>query len=159
LSVTFTVEQDTTNFVIVCSCGENELTDQFVTYEEAAVAVLSTPNTCDDEFCAAWPTRITAVEEEVFTLELDGLNASYILDALGVMDEDEREIGFMPADDFLGRVLLAQAILPHDDGFPAFTEGSETYAGRPDGFLDEKLTKLREIATEALSADRMVIWA
>jgi hypothetical protein len=159
MSVTFTIEQQTSDFVIVCSCGEKELSRRFTSYEESAVAILSTANTCSDEFCAAWPARISAVDEEEFMLNVSGSNACFIFDALGIMDEDDREVGSLPADDFLGRVLMAEAIAPVDEGVPAFTEGVVTYQGRPDGYLGAKLTELRQIASEALATDALVIWS
>ena len=158
MSVTFSVEQDSCEFKIACSCGETVLSDTFSDFSSAFEVLPTYSNTCADEFCATYPARIVAIEDERLSFNVSNTNAAYIFDALGVVDEDERMSGAMPADDLLGRVLLAEAISPSDAGLPAFTEGSVTYCGRPAGYLDEKLTALREIASYARTEKVLVVW-
>lgn len=92
------------------------------------------------------------------TLNLSNGNAAQILDLLGLPVEPD---GTAPAEDFLGRVLLAQALAGHaaDDtrGRPAVREGNWTECGRRPGYLAEKLTELHQIATWA-SKHYVPVW-
>ena len=100
------------------------------------------------------------------------LNASGLLDLLGVQVGEafeERCCGSMSAEDFLGRVLMAQAIMPADEGMPAYkmTEDEDVsgpsiwFAGRSAGYFDERLAQVRELAEEvkALGDDWVINWA
>jgi len=110
-------------------------------------------------------------------------NASTLLDLLGIQVGEafeERCLGEMSAEDFLGRVLVAQAIMPADEGMPARKltgADAEGYsgllggmlsglaeaeamgetgpsiwdAGRPAGYYDQKLVWSRELADEVIS--------
>lgn len=97
-------------------------------------------------------------------VNLSNLNASGLLDLLGVQVGEafeERCCGSMSAEDFLGRVLMAQAIMPADEGLPVYKmSGSEAEgvsgptiwsAGRSAGYYDQKLVWSRELADEVIS--------
>ena len=108
------------------------------------------------------------------------LNASGLLDLLGIQVGEafeERCCGSMSAEDFLGRVLMAQAIMPADEGLPVYKmTGAEAEGhsgllgallggvaqaeaegqagptiwsgGRSAGYFDERLAQVRELAEE-----------
>ena len=110
-------------------------------------------------------------------------NAQTLLDVLGIQvgeSFEERCLGEMSAQDFLGRVLVAQAIMPKDEGMPARKlsgADAEGYsgllgsmlsglaeaeaegksgptiwdAGRPAGYYDQRLVWCRELADEVIS--------
>jgi hypothetical protein len=155
LSVTFAAEQDTVQFQLTCSCGEVKLSQVFDTYQEAMDVYPSVVSTCDDEYCRAWPVRAEAVTADELELNLSNANAYYVLDSLGLEDL----CGSLSAEDFLGRILLAEAIAPKDEGMPAYTEGILTHCGREEGYLGDKLALLREIASQAHSKGLQVVWA
>ena len=111
-------------------------------------------------------------------VNLSNLNASGLLDLLGIQvgeDFSERCCGSMSADDLLGRVLIAQAINPADEGLPVYKmTGAEAgnhsgllggllgglaqaeaegeagpsiwFGGRSAGYFDERLAQVRELA-------------
>lgn len=155
MSVTFAVEQDTVQFQLTCSCGMVQLSQVFDTYQEAMDVYSSVVNICDDEYCRAWPVRAEAVTADELELNLSNFNAYYVLDSLGL----EGLCGTLSAEDFLGRILLAEAIAPKDEGMPAYTEGILTHCGREEGYLGDKLALLREIASQAHSKGLQVVWA
>lgn len=87
-------------------------------------------------------------------------NARQVLDLLGVTwDGDWDEV---PAEDFLGRVLIAQALLPvatdDEHGRPAVQERNWTECGRRPGYLAERLAELHEVATWAVEHQAAVTW-
>jgi hypothetical protein len=161
LSITFAVEQkaDAYQFQLVCSCGMTTLSRVFDSYQESVTAHPLFPSTCEDEFCRAYPARIEAIDGEDMSLNMSNVNAAHVMDALGIMEDDTRICGSMEAEVFLGRVLLAEAIAPADAGMLPFTDGSVTYGGREEGYLEEKLTVLRQIGSYALSEGLTVVWS
>lgn len=90
-------------------------------------------------------------------------NAAALLDLLGLRPEDAYDMwGEADAADFLGRVLLALALLDvtTDDvhGKPAVTERNWTDCGRRHGYLAEKLAELHEVGQWAAAHHTQVVW-
>ena len=113
-------------------------------------------------------------------VNLSNLNAQTLMDLLGLridQDGDGDWSGSLSADDLLGRVLIAQAINPADEGLPAYKmTGAEAgnhsgllggllgglaqaeaegeagpsiwFGGRSAGYFDERLAQVRELAEE-----------
>ncbi len=113
-------------------------------------------------------------------INLSNSNAQTLMDILGLridQDKDGDWAGSLSADDLLGRVLIAQAIMPADEGMPAHKLTGADYsgqsgmlggllaglaqaeaegrpspsiwsAGRPAGYFDERLAQVRELAEE-----------
>jgi hypothetical protein len=111
-------------------------------------------------------------------INLSNSNAQTLLDLLGLridQDGDGDWAGSLSADDLLGRVLIAQAIMPADEGMPAYKMTGADYsgqsgmlggllaglaqaeaegrpspsiwsAGRSAGYFDERLAQVRELA-------------
>ncbi|WP_052362784.1 hypothetical protein [Gordonia alkanivorans] len=69
------------------------------------------------------------------------------------------QVGEATAEDFLGRILLAQALTGRDEGRPVDRSGRITDCGRPRGYLDERLCDLIEIAEWARSHQQVVVWS
>lgn len=97
-------------------------------------------------------------------VNVSGSKAIYLLGLLGIeVDEDDHPSGSMPAQDFLGRVLVAQAINPADAGRPA-TESSAgagtvlVDCGRSEGYAEHRLAQLREVAEFCISRGRDIQW-
>lgn len=86
-------------------------------------------------------------------------NAAAILRLLGLPVEPD---GVTPAEDFLGRILLAEALLDvatdDEHGTPTVTDGRWTSCGRDPGYLAGRLAELQEIARDALVRGVEVIW-
>lgn len=99
-------------------------------------------------------------------VNMSNSNAARVCESLGIsLDPDW--CGDMPADDFMGRVLMALALSPADEGMPSYEHvtGPGTArmiegARRP-GYLQERLTQLHALASWAWANDRtaLVSWA
>lgn len=115
---------------------------------------------CDGDYAHA--VRDTDADPSV---NVTNTNAATILDALGLSVEGEIELcGSAPAEEFLGRVLLALAVAPSDAGVPSFVEttpGRATvyHGGRPDGYLQQRLNQLHAVAEFASCHRVTVAWA
>jgi hypothetical protein len=87
------------------------------------------------------------------------LNASGLLDLLGIQVGEafeERCCGSMSAEDFLGRVLMAQAIMPADEGLPVYKMTGSDYSGQS-GLLGGLLSGLAQAEAEGVSGP--TIWS
>lgn len=86
-------------------------------------------------------------------------NAATMLQLLGLPVEQEGEC---PAEDFLGRVLTAQALahtaVDDQHGLPAHIEGRWWEGGRRPGYIAERLTDLEHLAERAVSQHTDVSW-
>lgn len=96
-------------------------------------------------------------EAEELEINMSNTNAHRVCETLGINLEEEGWCGSLPAQDFLGRVLLALAIQPADEGIPAHevpTGGVRwVECGRSEGYLQERLGQLRELADWAVAHD------
>lgn len=109
-------------------------------------------------FSAEWNTDVIrplpAAEE--LEVNMSNSNAARVCASLGIDLEAEGWCGGMPAEDFLGRVLLALAIEPEDAGVPVTVDsapgrGTFVDCGRAEGYLQERLGQLRELADWAVA--------
>lgn len=86
-------------------------------------------------------------------------NAAMLIELLGLPVEP---IGEEPAEDFLGRTLIAQALLDvttdDEHGTPTVQDGWMTYCGQPPGYRAMRLAELQEVATWALTHQVPVLW-
>lgn len=150
------------------------------------------PGCVDPEICLQYSLVITACEADPApSVNVTNLNASDLFRALGILADDPageaaahisfEEMTFdgvpegdpadspfnggsMAPEDFLGRVLLALAITPADEGRPEIDAtrpgGAVTVlcARRP-GYLQMRLAELHELAQFAVSRNRMIFWS
>ena len=88
-------------------------------------------------------------------------NAVRVTEALGIDLEDEGWCGSMSAKDFLGRVVMALALAPVDEGMPSYDHvgpGARMIEGaRRPGYLQERLGQLHELAQWAV-ANEAEVW-
>lgn len=106
------------------------------------------------------PATESFVDHE--SVDFSNTNASLVLDTLGLDPCDLS--GALPADDFLGRVLMALAVSPEDEGTPSYDDsspGGMTWieCGRRKGYLQERLAELHELAEHAKTEGAEVSWA
>lgn len=106
-------------------------------------------------------------EAEDLAVNMSNSNAAQVCRTLGIDLEEWGWCGSMSAQDFLGRVLVALAIEPADAGIPAHqllpgdsagifgtvAEGGPTFieCGRREGYTQERLSQLRELADWAVA--------
>lgn len=105
------------------------------------------------------PTIEVVEEDPAPTVHMNFSNAALICDVLGI-SRDAEDGGEMSPKDFLGRILLAQALSPADAGVPARSAtagGRFTNGGRPEGYVQSRLSNLRELAEWAIAHDRRTV--
>lgn len=175
MSITFTTPTPATGLRVKCCDGgvrDARVWPSATTYaridSEHAAACLS--DSCGDG----------GVIEEVYAMEMepvwvDQYTAPFVLETLGyAVPEDGDMWGSATAADFLGRVLLAEAISPTDEGTPArralpgeqvgpflAVEGGAVLhdGGRPAGYLQDVLRRLRALAEVARTHELRITWA
>ncbi|GAA4439201.1 hypothetical protein [Phytohabitans houttuyneae] len=114
------------------------------------------------------PAVVTALGDESVThvLTAEGVNVNDrngadLLTLLGL--DFDGDYGETAAEDFLGRVLLAQALLDvatdDEHGRFAAREARWTECGRRPGHLAERLTELHEVALQAIERDAVISWS
>jgi hypothetical protein len=186
MSITFEPAPGTpTGFRVGCTCPDNQ-GPVFGTYADAEVfytqhdlfntTILEVLVGCEylgqEGYCEMGHCSITAVyAEEAPSLNMANGNAIAVLEALGLLGEVTETpfgpvpeaYGSMDAEAFLGRVLAAEVMSVGDPGSLTETHEAEGQAtlvlcGRPEGYVDSKLSALREIATWAQVHNVQVQW-
>ena len=118
-----------------------------------SVTFTAATRTFSADFGADVIMSIPAAEE--LEINMSNSNAFRVCGTLGIDLEAEGWCGSLPADDFLGRVLLALAIEPVDAGVPAHELPGIgprwIECGRPEGYAQERLGQLRELADWAIA--------
>lgn len=131
---------------------------------------------CDGEYASP------VYQHDEFDVNMSNVNAATLMSVLGIGQDDEDGLcGSLDCTDFLGRVLLAIALAPQDEGVPAHEItpaeaaadpllsalglGSETTAGprvinggRPVGYIQTRLMHLHDLAEAAVAAGQPVTW-
>lgn len=186
MSVTFFAEPGpVVGWTVRCFCpgtGRN-----FDTYEGAVECVRTHRDSasydwfgCTDEGCAVYESLhvVARHEEDSPEVNVSNSNAGHLFRVLGLAsndplastNEDTRQFedlfdgGSVDAEDLLGRVLVADAISPADEGTATVEERAAGGArlvtcGRRPGYTQERLGALREIAEWAASRGRSVCWS
>lgn len=164
MSVTFTSEYVAeASFGVSCSCGEAESATVFPNHEAAYAAAIVEKTVvmpfCSDALCNLYPVRFFMVTD-VPEVSLNPANARTVMDVLGMeVDETGDNCGSMNAEDFLGRILLASAINPSDEGTMAFGDEKMTFGSRPVGYMEARLNDLRTVADYAIAKNLEVVWS
>jgi hypothetical protein len=150
--------------VVVCGCGEFR-SEEFPSHAVAYLASPAITPDCGDAYCADIKFVEPAVSEP--EVNVSNINAAELLDNLGILvgeDFSERCLGSIAAEDLRGRVLMALALLPEDEGMPAHQAGNTMFglqvwtAPRPAGHTQKVLERLLEVADYALAQGRDVDW-
>lgn len=95
------------------------------------------------------------------SVNLSNRNAAMILEHLGLWSEDL--FGSADAEDFEGRILLARALVPADEGMPSYELRGERGAtmvmgGREAGYTEGVLDRLSELTDSAKARGLRVLW-
>jgi hypothetical protein len=163
MSVSFYPSSDNTvAHVINCICRETNLGVVYPDYESAWDAKKNSdlkPN-CGDIYCDYLYVKPQVEEPEV---QMSNSNAVDLLDVLGLIEEgadfSDYCVGSMPAQDFLGRVLVAKAVAPESAERLPESQGNIHYGGREAGYVQAKLERMQEMAEWAIANQRKVIWS
>ena len=175
MSVTFAPAIDPDAPVVwFLECADGVRRDERTgSYTEVAGRIEPHTLTCEDEDCRIYGPSLDIVGDGSPAVNMTNVNARLVLDALGLPFEDGT--GALDAEDFWGRVLMALAIAPEDAGMPRHQlvagdvaplfgevrEGGATFieCGRREGYLQDKLRELVEVARWASTVGREVTWA
>ncbi len=119
-----------------------------------SVTFTAATRTFSPEFNADVIRDIPAAEE--LSVNMSSSNAVHVCASLAIDLEEWGWCGSLPAVDFLGRVLMALAVLPVDAGRPVTVDaepGRATFVdcGRREGYAQERLGQLRELADWAVA--------
>jgi hypothetical protein len=108
----------------------------------------------------------TADGAEDLDVNMSNSNAAMVVESLGfTLGGDGDWAGEMDAEVFLGRVLLALAISPADEGMPSYEHdripgmARMIEGARRPGYLQERLEQLRELAIWARDHSTAIWWS
>ena len=174
MSVSFTAEITAiTGFQIRCYC--DIVGETYGHHNDAWAAVREMQDNgvsldgCTDEDCVIYGCTVETltVGPEADEINVSSFNARPILEALGYIadgdNSDDGMVGSATAEEFMGRVLLALAVLPVSaERLSETTGGNGTvtvhYGGRPEGYVQDRLAQLHGLAQFAREHSRMVYW-
>jgi hypothetical protein len=114
---------------------------------------------------ADMPAEMVFMHEDLMRVDMHVGGAGSILSALGLkpaeaLDGGSDLIGECSAEDFLGRVLLALAEQPEDEGMPSYESHPRWNVGaRPAGYMQRHLHELHALAQYCREQDMIVAWA
>ncbi|TLQ39474.1 hypothetical protein FEF34_38070 [Streptomyces marianii] len=137
------------------------------------------------EVCPEYPLRVhgTDPDGDVPEVNVSQRNAARLLELLGlrpgvsadsaahqaeapansVEPTNQRPLtgdgaGDTTAEDFLGRVLVALALTPEDEGIDGYWSGRTHMGGRRAGYLQQRLAELHALAQWCAARGRGVVW-
>ncbi len=156
MSVTFSADQVVAGWMLECGCGQSKSAIAG-SYAELDALRGGFVYTCDDAYCSAFPAMSVAVyAEQVESVNVSNVNARFLL---GMLAFDAADLcGSVSADEFLGRVLVADGLSVGDAGVPAIQEGNMVECGRPEGYAEDSLAALRTLANSAKTLGVDIIW-
>ena len=159
MSVTFTVYTQPLGWAISCSCGAVNYVASYASHRDAYDAItVGVAPVCGDELCAAYSCSVIATDsEDVPEVNMANTNARHLLDTLGLDAEDA--CGSITGADMLGRILIAQAVAPADEGTASYTEGIMTHIGRSAGYTEDRLMDIELVARFAVERNLEVQWS
>lgn len=144
--------------VITCICGAWSSGVVYPSYDMARMMLKEVKPACADIYCDYAYALPQVVEPEV---QMSNSNAVSLFDVLAIgvgEDFSDRCSGSLPAEDFLGRVLIAQGLNPTDAGSDTIAVGNFVDCGRPEGYIDSKLDSMRQVAEWAVANERNIVW-
>lgn len=192
MSVTFRIEtnyeRDSLGYTLTCEHPLDPQEQGIHTWERARELVVAHALTCQDSLCEYYGPDIDEVFVDAVHADLhvnvNAQNAADLFALLGLPttnSDGEFGVGESAADDFLGRVLLAQGIAPADAGTDARTLTSAdrddphvasplralaaagfsnlVMCAREPGALDMLLVRLAALATAARQEGRRITWS
>ena len=96
-------------------------------------------------------------------VNISNSSAVEILDMLGYKvgeSFEDRCCGSLTVEDFLGRVLIASALLPEDAGIPTHSMSHNfVECGRPEGYLNQRCADLQELGEKAQESGSIIYWS
>lgn len=170
MSVTFAVESNTeiSSYILSCGCAnassvtfnsDNEVEEFLGKWRDEPFHF----DGCEDELCLFYIPSITYIDgtENMRSVNVSNTNARDILEVLGY--EQDELCGSATSDDFMGRILIALAIAP--ESAERVTEVSRSNygstiinCGRDAGYIQDRLTDLLDVVSDASNAGMGIYW-
>lgn len=152
MSVTFSTNPSIEVVGVKINCWNFEEISQPYNLNNYAEVAKTHNDNCEE--CRVYGGSLAEFEKVVNDMNISNTNASYLLDKLGI----EELFGSMSSEDFLGRILIAEALSPSDEGIPSYKDGNIVYGGREENYLQNKLARLREMANYAKNNNLEITW-
>lgn len=170
MSVTFTAATTTPDAVRVfkLTCEVTGVMGEWTGYGNAYSEAHAHALVCVNNLCRDYGADVDEVTDLPVEINMANGNARRVLDVLGIPVDDDDMYGEEDAAVFLGRVLLALALAPHDEGMPAyamqsgeglFRGGRQIHCGREAGDLQRRLERLREFAEDCRARSLTIQWS
>lgn len=153
MSITFSTSPQSEIVGAEIKCWNFEVGSISTSIENAETVSKSHNENCED--CKAYGGSLIEYDRIVNDINLSNTNAFYVLEKIGLKDQS---YGSLNADDFLGRVLLADAIYEPDQGLESRSEGNIHYGGRSPLYLQDKLSKLINLSNWAKENKAEITW-
>lgn len=154
MSVTFSTSPAAPVLSVQLLCWAHTRNPIHSTEANAAADIIAHSEECTE--CATYGGAIREDLRVVRDVNLSNTNARLVLEALGFTDDEL--YGEHPAELFLGRILLADAVSPVDAGRPTITTGNVIECGTQEGYLQDRLARLRSIAEWAYANNATITW-
>jgi hypothetical protein len=172
MSVQFTAEhRQAVGFAVTCGCAPaTEQAALLGSYDEAARAASDAdladvrsplPGCVLPDICPHSPLLVEPFDPDgpVPDVDVNEANARRLLTVLGLHSTEEEAWGQLPADLFLGRVLVALAVAPQDPGAPWTHSGRHHGGGRAARHLQRRLLELHDLAQWCARNGRAIAWS
>lgn len=166
MSVTFAVDYIPTgefNF----SCYDEHLNvttfGTYSSYDDAVLAIAAHKLDCDE--CNYGGCYANAVVDVDVSINLSNMNALMILGILGIdANMDDGIVGSLDGADFLSYAMIALAAERDNAAVPSVVESNAgcatmVHCGLPEGYVEDTLSVLADLATEAMRLGRRVVWS
>lgn len=143
-----------------CGAGNEAFSDQLDAQARQLVIIDSSAKVsgCDEDYCLhAYVIPQFDVEPSP-EVNVSNANARAFLSTIGI-DGDDVYCGEMDGTDFAARILTAEALSVGDAGVPAIVEGNMIDCGRPEGYFDNLMIRMTEVADFARENKVMVRWS
>ena len=182
MSVTFTAEiGPATGFAFACAGHRNHEVDgttahRFGSHQDAADTLAAERDAnggftghlavCGNSTCADMDMYVLRLEDNASPeVNVSNRNAKHVLSVLGFGEvAPDALYGGVSASDMLGRILMAEAVNPSDEGTATTVDGGEGTAtvvdcGRHEGYTEDFLASLRSVVEFAAQHGREVVWS
>ena len=179
MSVTFTTtESAVIGFVAECGCSRSRGV-KFDSYDDAYMwldmfnAAPYNLDGCTEDLCLEYPPSISPIHEGGTSPKVNMANGNVvgIFKVLGLLSDtpdstdvdDAFQGGSLSAEDFMGRIVIAEALAPISPARPTVESQSSQGArfiecGLPEGYVQERIADLRVVAEYGVSNNREIQW-
>lgn len=164
MSINFYVNPGSvTGYKVRCFCGEGSIDMDSYEDAESYLIMWHMENTlvpgCSNEYgdCTAYIPLIVAsfVNSDIHEVEMSSFNARDVMNELGL----EEESGEIDPDEILSRALVQLALGEISPTRETVVEGNSVMCGRKEGYVQDKISGIVELAEIAKARNTTVMWS